>query len=107
MSKDWNYAKLTETVSQNGGPEKWLASIKDASYKQGATDMKNKIVIPLLVAGVTLGVAGVKATEYIIHWVQEKKEKKIITEKEAIKAEQYLLSELETSITDIEAQSSK
>ena len=107
MSKDWNYAKFTETASQNGGPERWIAAIKADSYNQGAADMKNSLVLPLLLAGVTIGVIGVKATEYIIHWVQEKKEKKIITEREAIKAEKYLLAELESSITDIEVESTK
>ena len=102
MSKDWNYAKLVEDVARNGGPERWLASIKTNSYNQGATDMKNAVVIPVLAAGVGIGIMGVKVTEYIIRWVREKKEKMVLTEQEAIQAEKYLLAELETSIQEIE-----
>ena len=102
MSKDWDYAKLVEDVSKKGGVDKWINAIKTNSYKKGAADMKNSLVVPLLAAGVGIGIAGVLATQKVIEWVRENKEKKVITETEAMQAEKFLLNELEETMQEVE-----
>lgn len=121
MSKTWDFAQLTKTASENGGPDefikmirqesyqqgvddmkRWVEIIKEASYKKGAADMKNILIAPLLGTGISLGVLGCVATRKIIKWVKENKEKKLITEQEATRAEAYLLQELIESINEIE-----
>lgn len=104
MSKDWDYAKLVEDVSKKGGVDNWINTIKMNAYNKGAADMKNSLVVPLLAAGVGIGIAGVLATQKIINWVRENKEKKVITDIEAKQAEKFLLKELEETIQEVEAE---
>ena len=104
MSKDWDYAKLVEDVSKKGGVDKWINTIKTNAYNKGAADMKNSLVIPLLAAGVGIGIAGVLATQKVIEWIRENKEKKVITEREAKQAEKFLLKELEDAIQEVEVE---
>ena len=82
--------------------KRWVEIIKEASYKKGAADMKSILIAPLLGAGIGLGVLGCIATRQIIKWVNENKEKKLLTEQEAARAEAYLLQELIESINEIE-----
>ena len=103
MSKEWDYAKMSEIAAKNGGPKKWLEIIKSNSYSKGAADMKNSLILPLLGLGIGIGVAGVLATQKIINWVRENKEQKVISEVEAKQAEKYLLEELEKSMVECES----
>lgn len=102
MPKDWNYAQMTQDAAACGGPDKWLAAIKKASYEQGASDMKNTLVVPLLLGGASIGALTVIGFQKIRVWIAEHKQKKLLSEQEAAKAEAYLKQELADAIGDIE-----
>lgn len=102
MAKDWNYAQMTQDAAACGGPDKWLAAIKKASYEQGASDMKNTLVVPLLLGGASIGVLTVIGIQKIRVWLAENKQKKLLSEQEAAKAEAYLKQELADAISNIE-----
>ena len=86
MAKDWEYAQMAKTASEAGGPDAWIETIKDAAYYNGASDMKNKLSLPLLLTGIGLGTAGVIGYQKIKNWIVERKAKKLITKQEAIRA---------------------
>lgn len=96
------YQNIVVDAHKAGGPDKWLEIIKKSSYKAGAADMKNSLIVPLLGLGIGIGVVGVLATQKIINWIRENKEQKVISEVEAKQAEKYLLEELEKSIAECE-----
>ena len=102
MAKDWNYAQMTHDAAACGGPDKWLTAIKKASYEQGASDMKNTLVLPLLLGGASIGALTVIGIQIICAWIAENKQKKLLSEQEAAKSEAYLKQELADAIGDIE-----
>ena len=102
MSKDWSYAKMAQDAANAGGPDKWLAVIKEAAYDAGATDMKNALVFPLLATGVGIGAVCVIGGRKIHKWVVEKKQERLITEQEAADAEEYLKKELSEAIDELQ-----
>lgn len=104
MAKDWEYAQMAKTASEAGGPDAWIETIKDAAYNNGASDMKNKLSLPLLLTGIGLGTAGVIGYQKIKNWIVERKAKKLITKQEAIKAETLLKKELEAPIEELESE---
>ena len=89
MAKDWDYARLSQEAKAGGGP-----------YK-GAADMKNQLVIPLLLTGVTLGSLATIGYQKNTKWISSKMQDKIITEQEAEKVEEYLKKELDYTIENI------
>ena len=89
-------------AAEAGGPDVWLDTVKSAAYKQGASDMKNILVVPLLLTGVGIGAAGFIGYQKIKIWISDKKEQKLLTEKEAIEAEEFLKKELEEAIEELE-----
>lgn len=95
MAKDWDYAKMAQEASASGGPEAWIETIKRSAYNSGASDMKNRLVVPLMLAGVGIGSIGVVGYQKIHKWISEKRNEKLLTEKEAAEAEEFLKKELE------------
>ena len=53
MSKDWSYAKMAQDAANAGGPDKWLAVIKEAAYDAGATDMTDDFLATIRNAEMT------------------------------------------------------
>ena len=88
MGKDWVYAQIVKEMSENGGPDAWLDIVKKFEYDKGATDMKNKLVAPLITAGIAIGAIGVIGCQEINKWIEEKRKRKLITDQEATLAEE-------------------
>ena len=102
MSKDWDYAKMAKKAANAGGPEVWLSTIKKAEYNRGASDMKNTLVVPLISIGIGIGTIGVIGYQKIKKWISDKKEEKLLTEKEAMQAEKFLKKELDDAIEELQ-----
>ncbi len=96
------YQDIVVDAHKSGGVDIWLNTIKNASYQSGASDMKHKLIAPLLLAGVGLGTACTIATQKIVKWLSESREKKLLSEKEALNAEIFLKQELSDAIEEIE-----
>ena len=54
--KSWNYATLTKTAKQFGGPEKFIETIKQQAFSQGANSEKIK-QIPIALVSFVAGLA--------------------------------------------------
>lgn len=106
MSKEWIYARISQSMAEAGGPEKWLSAIKKAEfakgYDKGTLDMKNKLVLPLIIAGAGIGVVSTLCAQSISKCVADKREEKMITILEAEEAEKYLKEELNEAIKSVE-----
>ena len=102
MSNLGRYQDIVVEANKAGGPDVWLDAIKKAAYSRGASDMKNTLVAPLLLTGVGIGTVGVIGYQKIKKWISEKKEEKILTEKEAAQAEIFLKKELEDTVEELE-----
>ena len=101
---DWDNAQMAKKASNAGGPDLWIETIKKAAYNSGASDMKNKLVVPLLLAGVGIGTAGVIGFQKFKEWIADKIAEKTLTEKEAAEAEFFLKKKLDTAIEELEAE---
>ena len=94
MAKKWEYAELTKTASENGGPDAWIASIKQDAYEEGVSDTTGTTI---LVGGICLIAGG------IIHkiWIKgkeriaEKKNARDRRREKAKKAEEQLLDSID------------
>ena len=104
MSNLGGYQDIVVEAHKAGGTDIWLDAIKKSAYNAGATDMKNKLVAPLLTAGVGIGIVGTIAYIKITNWISEKKKEKLLTEKEAQEAEKYLKKELDDAIQELEGE---
>ena len=93
---------MSHEVAQGGGPEIWIKTIKDQSYKNGASDMKKQLVLPLLAAGIGIGALSVIGVQKIKQWLDQKQKEKVITAKEAEDAEKFLINELSDAVKEIE-----
>ena len=102
MSNLGRYQDIVVEANKYGGPDPWLETIKKEAYNRGASDMKNMLVVPILLTGVGLGTAGVISYQKIKKWISDKKEEKMLTEKEAEQAEKFLKKELEDAIEELE-----
>ena len=89
-------------ANKAGGPDVWIDAIKKDAYNSGASDMKNTLVVPLLMAGVGIGSLGVIGYQKIKKWISDKKEEKLLTEAEAAQAEEFLKKELEEAVEELE-----
>ena len=78
MAKDWDYAKMSQQAAAVGGPDIWIETIKNTAYSSGASDMKKKLVAPLLVAGVGLGSVGVVGYQKICKCLYSRKKEKLL-----------------------------
>lgn len=96
MSRDWDYAKLTHDVAKAGGVDIWVEKIKNVAYEQGSSDTKNKITLPLLVVGATIGAISLYAYQKLI----ENRINKNALNNEAEKAEVFLKEELTLQIDE-------
>lgn len=108
MSKDWNYAKLSQEAKLAGGPEKLITKIKDYYFQEGITKGRKQMNPVIAITGLTgigVGVAGLKLYEYIKN--KKKNDDDIITEEEVIEAEEQLLKEIQEYINDDDLQNSK
>lgn len=94
MSKEWSYAKMSQEAAHAGGPEEWIETIKKDSYDSGALEMKNKLVIPLLVVGASLGAACIVGEQKLCRWITKKRKERLIVAQKAAKAEEYLKKEI-------------
>ena len=101
MSNLGKYQDIIEEAFAAGGPDKLIDSIKKDSYDAGALDMKNKLIIPLLAAGVGIGVVGTIVYKKTKARLSDKKEKKIPSDKDAAKAEILLKQEITPAIEEI------
>lgn len=90
MAKDWEYAKLSHVVSEAGGVEQWLEEIKSNAYSKGQSDMKEKLVIPVLVIGMGMGAITVTGYQKIKKWVLNMQEQKFLAEQKAVDAEELI-----------------
>lgn len=95
------YQWMTEEAANAGGVDKWLEIIKKAAYDEGASDMKNALVIPLLAAGVGLGAVCIVGGQKIHKWIASKKQEELITASEAAQAEEYLKAELSDAVDEV------
>lgn len=102
MSKDWPFAKLAQDAAANGGPDNYINSIKTAAYLSGVTDTKNKLIVPLLLAGTTLGTVGTIVYQKVQTHISQKQEEKTQLELEAEEAEELLKKELNKLNPNIE-----
>lgn len=95
------YEWMTKEAANAGGVDKWLEIIKKAAYDEGASDMKNTLVLPLLAAGVGLGAICIVGGQKIHKWIASQKHKELITANEAAQAEKYLKAELSEAVDEI------
>ena len=101
MAANWSYAQMSQEAAAVGGPDAWLNSIKEEAYNNGASDMKNKLVLPLLLAGMGLGIIGAVGYQKISKWIAEKKVGRFITEQETVDAEELVGKELDATIDEV------
>ena len=101
MSKDWPYAQMTQEAAKAGGPDKLLEKVKKAAYESGASDMKNELVVPLLATGIGLGAICAIGVKKIWTRIAEKKRSRLITEQEALEAEEFLKKKLTDTVNEI------
>lgn len=88
--KDWDYAQLTKTASELGGPEKYIKVITDNATKEG------------LIKGAAIGAAVVTAagaTGFVVYKKGANKVKAILAKRKqekklAKEAEEQLIQEL-------------
>ncbi len=102
MSNLGRYQDIVVEANKAGGPDVWIDAIKKDAYNSGASDMKNTLVVPLLMAGVGIGSLGVIGYQKIKKWISDKKEEKLLTEAEAAQAEEFLKKELEEAVEELE-----
>lgn len=102
MSNLGKYQDIVEAAHQAGGPSVWLDTIKKSAYTSGASDMKNKLVAPVLIIGIGIGSIGVISYQNIKKWVSKKREEKLLTKKEAEQAEKLLKKELDEAIEELD-----
>ena len=102
MSNLGRYQDIVVEANKAGGPDVWIDAIKKAAYENGASDMKNILIVPLLLAGAGIGSLGVIGYQKIKKWISDKKEEKMLTEAEATQAEEFLKKELEDAIDELE-----
>lgn len=101
MSKKWNYAELSRDVAMAGGPEKFINTIKEYSYKKGIDEgrkQKNPVIAISILGGIGVGVGIEKIYQGIKQHIKGKKRKKIVMEREVSEAEQQFIKEMEHSI---------
>ena len=102
MSNLGRYQDIVVEANKAGGPNVWLETIKKAAYNRGASDMKNTLIAPLLLTGIGVGTVGVIGYQKIKKWISDKKEEKLLTETEAVQAEEFLKKELAEAIEELE-----
>lgn len=102
MSKEWPYSKMSHAAAEAGGPELWIKMIQNNSYSKGASDMKKKLLVPLVVTGIISVVSiGEKGYKRIKKVISTNEERKAIAEKEAEKAEMLLKEKLQNNDSNI------
>ena len=98
MSNLGGYQDIVVEAHKAGGTDIWLDSIKKDAYNAGVADTKNALIVPLLATGAGIAIAGNIAYKKIAKCISDKKEKKILSRKEAIKAEKSLKQELDVAV---------
>ena len=105
MSGSWDYAKHSHVVKMEGGPEKYIATLKKFNFQEGVKKgieigkkQRNPIIGGALFVGIGLGVGGYKLYENINN--KKMKDDDMITEEEVLEAEKQLLKELEEPINE-------
>lgn len=99
MSKNWDYAKLSQMAKAYGGPEKLLDTIKKYNHQQGIKEGRLQLLPWIGVAfagGCWVASQIPKAVQYF-----KSKERKITAE-EAEKAEEILIKEMKEAETQKE-----
>lgn len=93
----WDYAKLAQLAKNNGGPARYLATIKMYNFQQGILRGKllqrPKIILAFGLGAVVYGLAS-KVPNIISYFSEKPKEKKI-TDEEAEEAEKTLIEGME------------
>ena len=102
MSNLGKYQDIVEESHKAGGPDIWIGSIKKEAYNQGASDMKDNLVGPLLMIGFGIGIIVDKCYPKIKKLISKKREEKLLAQKEAEQAEQLLKKELDEAIEELD-----
>ena len=91
---EWDYASLSHTASEHGGPEKYINEVAETNYLRGVEDERGTELwkIGLGIALFEAGKAGVKWT---IKKVRQHKEKKKALAEQAQKAKANYLNSME------------
>ena len=92
MKRNWDYANLAKIAKRYGGPEKYLNTIKEASFSKGYGQAKTEdFRIQLILTAAGLVASGIAVYD---GW-RVRKLTQQIKDTEAAEAEQILLEELE------------
>ena len=106
MSNLGRYQELVVEAHEAGGPDAWVDSLKENSYKKGAMDTKDELAGPLLAggaaAGAVIGVFSIIAFQKIRKWIACRKENKLLLNQKIVQAEEHLKQELNDTIEDLE-----
>lgn len=91
---EWDYASLSRTASEHGGPEKYINEVAETNYLRGVEDERGTEwwKIGLGIAVFEVGKAGVMWT---INKVRQYKEKKKALAEQAQKAKANYLNSME------------
>lgn len=91
---EWDYASLSRTASEHGGPEKYINEVAETNYMRGVEDERGTEwwKIGLAIAVFEAGKAGVMWT---IKKVRQHKEKKKALAEQAQKAKANYLNSME------------
>ena len=88
MAKNWDYAELTRTAKEFGGPGKYLQMVKDHSFQEGR---KEQLVMDGAIALVAGGLyLGVKTYKRIKNKITMNK----VTKEQAKEAEEILVKNM-------------
>lgn len=93
MAEGWSYANLSRKAKENGGPEKYIETVKKHSFQEGAnlrTDEQFSIALVGLAGGILL----CQIPKVIRYFKNKSKE---VTSEEAKEAEEKLIDEIKNA----------
>ncbi len=99
MSAEWPYAKLAKLASNFGGPEKFMAIVKNRSFQEGVRAGKVKM-IPVIFGALGLGILGTVGFQKYKEYKFTKKTKCKKAADEAAEAENILIQGMKAADQD-------
>lgn len=94
----WDYAELSHIAKENGGPAKYIESVKELA-KQSNNKKWMSSIIPLLLVLAPFTIKGIsEISRKVINKIQQLRKRKQITAEEAQEAEQLLAGYLDTIV---------
>ncbi len=98
----WNYAELSHAAKENGGPAKYVESIKELAKQSNNKKWMNSI-IPLLLVLAPFTIKGIsEISRKVVNKIQQLRKSKQITAEEAQEAELLLAGYLDTIDSDVQ-----